>query len=247
VNTSASTFKAYQCHAFGGYHDLVIEDVPVRVMQADEILVQIHAASVGFPDMLMVQGRYHYKPPLPFTPGAEFAGVVAAVGPEVERFSVGDKVMGTVRAGACAECVTVAAAECLPLPGVFDFAAGAAFLVAYKTAYVGLVVRGGLKSGETVLVHGAAGGVGLAAVEMAKTLGAHVIGMASGEQKLEAVHAKVADHVIDYAHGSFRSAVKALTQGAGVDVIFDPVGGAVFEESLRCIAPFGRTVIETTR
>ena len=191
----------------------------------------------------MVQGLYQYKPSLPFTPGAEFAGEVTAVGSAVEHYRVGDQVMGTVRFGACAEYVTAPADYCLHLPDAFDFAAGAAFLIAYKTAYVGLVVRGGLKSGETLLVHGAAGGVGLAAVELAKSLGARVIGMASGEHKLAAVRAKGADHVIDYADGSFRSAIMALTDDTGADVIYDPIGGEVFEESLRCIAPFGRMLV----
>ncbi len=243
VNPPPSTFKAHRCHAFGDYHDLVVEDVPRSALKAGEIGVRICAACVGFPDMLMVQGLYQYKPPLPFTPGAEFAGEVVDLGPEVRDFRVGDQVMGTVRAGAFAEYVAAPATQCLPLPEPFDSITGAAFLVAYKTAYVGLVVRGGLQSGETVLVHGAAGGVGLAAVELAKSEGARVIGMASGAHKLAAVRAKGADHVIDYADGSFRSAVKALTDGTGADVIYDPIGGEVFDESLRCIAPFGRVLV----
>lgn len=243
MNTSSPKFKAYRCRAFGDYHDLVVEEVSRGALDADDIEVRIRAFSIGFPDMLMVQGLYQYKPPLPFTPGAEFAGEITAVGSSVEQHQVGDQVMGTVRAGACAECVVAPAAWCLPLPEAFDFTQGASFLIAYKTAYVGLVVRGGLKSGETVLVHGAAGGVGLAAVELAKFLGAHVIGMASGERKLATVQARGADHVIDYGEGSFRSAVKALTGGAGADVIYDPIGGEVFDESLRCIAPFGRMLV----
>ena len=243
MNTTASTFRAYRCHAFGDYHDLAIEDVRSSAIHAGDIEGRVHALSVGFPDMLMVQGLYQYKPPLPFTPGAEFAGEVTAVASDVEGYRVGDKVMGTVRAGACAEYVIAPAAACLPLPQPFDFTAGAVFLIAYKTAYVGLVVRGGLKSGETLLVHGAAGGVGLAAVELAKTLGARVIEMASGTRKLDAVQAKGADHVIDYGNGSFRSAIKQLTNGTGANVVYDPIGGDVFDESLRCIAPFGRMLV----
>ena len=243
VKNNPSTLKAYRCHAFGDYHDLVVEDAPRSALNAGDIEVKIRAFSIGFPDMLMVQGLYQYKPPLPFTPGAEFAGEVTAVGSAVDHHRVGDRVMGTVRVGACAEFVNAPADWCLPLTDVFDFVAGAAFLVAYKTAYVGLVIRGGLKSGETVLIHGAAGGVGLATVELAKSLGARVIGMASGEHKLEAVRAKGADHMIDYADGSFRSAIKELTDGAGADVIYDPIGGEVFDESLRCIAPFGRLLV----
>ncbi|MCZ6893199.1 MAG: NADPH:quinone oxidoreductase family protein [Gammaproteobacteria bacterium] len=242
VNTSAATFKAYRCHSLGDYHDLVIEDLPRQEPAAGEVWVRNHAAAIGFPDMLMVQGHYQFKPPLPFIPGMEFAGEIAAVGTGVQR-AVGDKVMATVRFGAFAEYVSTAADNCLPLPETFDFATGATYLIAYKTAYVALVVRGNLKPGETVLIHGAAGGVGLAAVELAKALGAQVIGMATGSHKLDAVRSKGADHVIDYADGSFRKAVKALTAGRGADVIYDPIGGDIFDESLRCIAPFGRMLV----
>lgn len=218
-------------------------EVRLTTLGEKQVLVRVHAAAVGFPDILMVQGRYQLKPSLPFTPGTEFAGVVVAVSPGLAGTHIGDCVMGTVRYGAFAQNVIVCAEDIFPLPEDFDFATGAAFLVAYKTAYVGLVVRGGLKSGETVLVHGAAGGVGLAAVELAKTRGARVIGMASGTKKLGAVLDKGADHVLDYNDGPFRAAVKDLTGGLGADVIYDPIGGDVFDESLRCIAPFGRLLV----
>ena len=243
MTTSAATFRAYRCHSFGDYHDLMIDDLPRHEPEAGDVRVRIRAAAIGFPDMLMVQGHYQFKPPLPFIPGMEFAGEIAAVGPDVEQLAVDDKVMATVRFGALAEYVSTAADNCLPLPETFDFATGATYLVAYKTAYVALAVRGDLKPGETVLIHGAAGGVGLAAVELAKAFGAHVIGMATGSHKLDAVRSKGADHVIDYTDGSFRKAVKALTAGRGADVIYDPIGGDIFDESLRCIAPFGRMLV----
>jgi len=243
MGESIASHRAWRCHAFGDYHDLVIEQVASRAPAAGEILVRNRAFAVGFPDMLMVQGRYQYKPPLPFTPCAEFAGDVLAVGADVERFKAGDRVMGTLRAGAAAEQVVAAASDCMRMPDNFDYAHGAAFIIGYKTAYVGLVVRGGLKAGETVLVHGAAGGVGLAAVQLANAMGARVIGMAAGLAKLNLVSSMGAAAVIDYAAGPFRQAVKAWTDGRGADVVFDPIGGDVFDESLHCIAPFGRMLV----
>ncbi len=243
MTEASSPYRAWRCHAFGDYHDLVIEQVASRAPGVGEILVRNRAFAVGFPDMLMVQGLYQFKPPLPFTPCAEFAGEVLAVGAEVTRFKAGDRVMGTIRAGAAAEQVVTAASDCMRLPDNFDYAHGAAFIIGYKTAYVGLVVRGGLTAGETVLVHGAAGGVGLAAVQLANAMGARVIGMAAGLAKLNLVSSMGAAAVIDYASGGFRQAIKAWTDGRGVDVVFDPIGGDVFDESLHCIAPFGRMLV----
>lgn len=238
-----SSHRAWQCHAFGDYHDLTLEQVTTPLPAAGEILVANQAYAPGFPDMLMVQGGYQLRPQLPFTPCAEFAGEVIAVGAGVDDFALGDRVMGGVRFGAAAERVIADAAACLPLPPAWDMATGSAYLVAYKTAWVGLVVRGTLAPGETVLVHGAAGGVGLAAVDLARHLGAKVIGMASGADKLDAVRAAGADHALDYRDGEFRTAVKDLTGGRGADVIYDPVGGDVFDQSIRCIAPFGRLLV----
>ena len=235
--------RAWRCHAFGDYNDLRIESVPRGSPRRGELLVANRAFAPGFPDLLMVQGGYQLRPPLPFTPCAEFAGDVVEVGESTTDFAAGDRVMGTIRAGAAAEEIVVSAGNCLAIPAAYDYAEGAAFSVGYKTAYVGLVVRGRLAKGETVLVHGAAGGVGLAAVEIAKLEGARVIAMATGVDKLRLVTARGADHVIDYRHGGFREQVKALTDGRGADVIYDPVGGAVFDESMHCIAPFGRLLV----
>lgn len=240
-------FRAWRCHAFGDYHDLKLETVApppaVDELEPDQCLLETRAFAAGFPDMLMVQGGYQLRPPLPFTPCAEFSADVLAVGAAVNGLHPGDRVMGSVRAGAAAERVVASAADCVAAPPVFDDATAAAFLVAYKTAYVGLVTRGRLQAGETVLVHGAGGGVGLAAVEVARLQGARVIAMASGAEKLAAASARGAEHVIDYAEGDFRTAVKALTAGRGADVIYDPVGGDVFDRSMRCIAPFGRLLV----
>ncbi len=243
MSESTASHRAWRCHAFGDYHTLGVAEVASRAPGPGEILVRNRAFAVGFPDMLMVQGLYQYKPPLPFTPCAEFAGEVLAVGEGVERFQPGARVMGTIRAGAAAEQVVTAAGDCMHLPDNFDFAHGAAFIIGYKTAYVGLIVRGHLAAGETVLIHGAAGGVGLAAVELAAAMGARVIGMAAGTAKLELVASRGAAAVIDYASGPFRQAVKAWTDGRGADLVFDPIGGDVFDESLHCIAPFGRMLV----
>lgn len=235
--------RAWRCAAFGDYHQLRIEDVAMPRPGPGEALVAVRAFAPGFPDMLMVQGLYQLKPQLPFIPCAEFSGEVVAVGEAVSHPRIGERVMGVARFGAAAEYIAWKATELLPLPHPFDFASGAAYLVAAKTAYVGLVVRGALAVGETLLVHGAAGGVGLAAVELGKRLGATVIATASGEEKMTVVKANGADHVIDARAGGFREAVKALTNGRGADVIYDPVGGDVFDESLHCIAPFGRLLV----
>ncbi|HMM75766.1 MAG TPA: NADPH:quinone oxidoreductase family protein [Gammaproteobacteria bacterium] len=235
--------RAWRCHAFGDFHAIGIERMPAPRPAPGELLIDVRAFAPGFPDMLMVQGLYQLKPPLPFTPCAEFSGVVSALGADVTGHRLGDAVMGVVRFGAAAERLVVRASDCLPLPATLDFVHGAAFLIAAKTAHVALVVRGGLQAGETLLVHGASGGVGLAAVELGKRLGATVIAAASGPQKLAAARARGADHLVDYGDGGFRQRVKALTGGRGADVIYDPIGGDVFDESLHCIAIFGRLLV----
>jgi NADPH2:quinone reductase len=237
------THRTWRCHAFGDYHQLSFDRVPTPAPAAREVRIEVHAATVAFHEMLMVQGLYQLKPPLPFTPGSEAAGVVTRVGADVTRFKPGDKVIGAVRHGAHTEVLTVDEAQCLALPAPFDFATGAAFLTAYKTAYVALVPRGGLRPGETLLVHGAAGGVGLAAVELGKVLGARVIAAASSDAKLALAARMGADALVDTREPRFREAVRELTGGRGADVIYDPVGGDVFDESLHCIAPFGRLLV----
>ncbi len=218
-----------------------MQTVPAMAPAAGEILVANHAFTVGFPDLLTVQGKYQRKPVLPFIPGSEFAGRVLACGAGVEQFSVGDPVLGSVLTGAFAEQVVAPASACFPLPPGFTFQSGAAFQTAYKTAYVALVERGALCAGETLLVTGAAGGVGLAAVELGKVLGARVIAVASSASKRRAAEAAGADAAIDYA--DLRDNVKHLTEGRGVDVVFEPVGGDCFDAALRCLAPFGRMLV----
>ena len=236
-------YRAYRCHELGDYRNLRIDRLTSRRPGRDEILVMNRAFAVGFPEYLMIRGEYQLKPPLPFVPGMECSGEVMAVGENVEDVSIGDKVFGSTRTGAYAEQVLIDKKNCLRLPLTFDFPCGASFLAAYKTAYVGLIERGRLQRDEVLLVHGAAGGVGLAAVELGKHLGATVIATGSDDVKLEVVKTKGADHVINLCDGGFRDKVKALTDGRGADVIFDPVGGDVFDESMRCIATFGRLLV----
>src|ERR1700722_5700771 len=190
----------------------------------------------------MAAGEYQLKPELPFTPGMEAAGEVIEVS-AAEGVAVGDKVIVKLRHGGYASEAVVAPVQLTPLPSTFDFAEGATFLAAHGTAYHGLIDRGQLKSGETLLVHGAGGGVGLAAVEMGKMLGATVIAAASSEDKLAVAQARGADHLVLYGREPFRDAVKRITDGRGADVVFDPVGGEVFESSLRCIAWGARVLV----
>lgn len=235
--------RAWRCRAFGDYHTLTLEHIACPAPGPGEVQVRVRAIAPGFPDMLMVQGLYQLKPPLPFTPCADFSGEVLALGAGVTTPAVGSRVMGVVRYGAAAEVLVVKATEALPLPSRFDYAAGAAYLIAFKTAYVALVVRGGLKPGDTLLVHGAAGGVGLAAVALGRHLGATVIATASTAEKRAVVAGNGAHHVLEANQPRLREAVKALTDGRGADVIYDPVGGDAFDESLHCIAPFGRLLV----
>jgi NADPH2:quinone reductase len=218
-----------------------LEEVAIAAPSRGQVRVRLRASSVNFPDILMVQGRYQHKPQLPFTPGMEGAGDVVGIGEDVTAFKVGDKVVLGAKEGCFAEEVVMPSATVRALPPGFSYEQGAAFPAAYLTAYVALVRRGTLQHGETLLVHGAAGGVGLAAVDLGKILGATVIATASSEEKRAFLTSYGADHVL--ASTGFRDEVKVLTQGRGADVIFDPVGGDVFDESARCIAFDGRLLV----
>jgi NADPH2:quinone reductase len=207
------------------------------------VRIAVRAAGINFPDILMVAGQYQLKPELPFTPGVEAAGEVTEIGEGVADVAVGDRVMVKMRHGAYADEVVVAPSQLTPLPPNFDFEEGATFLAAHGTAHHALVDRGQLKSGEVLLVHGAGGGVGLAAVEIGKLLGATVVAAASSEEKLAVAKARGADHLVPYGREPFRDAVKRITDGRGADLVFDPVGGEVFENSLRCIAWGARILV----
>lgn len=216
---------------------------PVPAPGPGEVRVRVRAAAVNFPDLLMTGGGYQLKPELPFTPGLEFAGEVEALGEGVAGWSIGDAVVGGNRFGAMAEAIAVPAQALRRKPERLSWEEGAAYGVAYLTAYVALVRCGRVAAGEWVLVHGAAGGVGLATVDLAKALGARVIAAASSAAKREAVAELYAPEAVIAAEPGFREPVKALTGGRGADVIFDPVGGDVFDESTRCIAFDGRLLV----
>ncbi len=235
--------KRVVCRELGPPERLRLESFASAPLKPGEIRVAIHAAGINFPDILMAAGEYQLKPELPFTPGVEAAGEVTEIADGVMGVAVGDRVIVKMRYGAYADEAVVAPSQTIPLPQAFDFAEGATFLAAHGTAYHALIDRGQLKPGEVLLVHGAGGGVGLAAVEMGKMLGATVIAAASSEQKLAAARAKGADHLVLYPREPFRDAVKRITDGRGVDVVFDPVGGPIFEDSMRCIAWGARLLV----
>lgn len=221
---------------------LKVEDLPLPPVGAGEVRVRVKSAAVNYPDVLMVKGGYQFKPPLPYTPGMEGAGLVDAVGEGTQGFAVGDEVMIGNRFGVMAQYVSVPSMLVQPKAKALSFDEAAGFSTIAMTAYVALAIRANLQAGETLLVHGAGGGVGIAAVELGKHMGARVIATASSEDKRQLALAKGADHVIDVTKG-FREQVKELTGGQGADVIFDPVGGDVFDESTRCINFSGRLLV----
>ncbi len=235
--------RAVVCRELSGPQSLKVEEVPDPKPGPGEVAIDVAAAGVNFADTLMVTGKYQEKPELPFTPGLELAGTVTALGTGVTGVAPGDRVIGLVDRGAFAEVALVRADEVYPIPDSMDFDIAAGFPITYGTAHGALVWRAELQPGETLLVHGAAGGVGLAAVEVGKALGAEVIATAGGPEKLEIARAHGADHLVDYRSEDIRERVKALTGGRGADVVFDPVGGEVFMASLRAVAWGGRLLV----
>ena len=235
--------KAVLCKVLGPAQNLVLEEVADPRPKHNEILLEVHAAGVNFPDTLIIEGKYQFQPPLPFSPGGEAAGVVAAVGERAGTFKVGDRVMALTGWGAFAEQVAVPFYNVLPIPAQMDFTTAAAFGMVYGTSMHALRQRGQLKTGETLLVLGASGGVGLAAVEIGKAMGARVIAAASSAEKLAMAKAAGADELIDYGQKSLKDEIKRLTGGQGVDVIYDPVGGELFDQAVRGLAWNGRLLV----
>jgi NADPH2:quinone reductase len=231
--------RAVICRELGEPEQLHLEEFESKPLAAGQVRVAVRAAGLNYPDVLMIAGKYQHKPALPFVPGMEAAGDVTEVAPGVSDIAVGDRVM--LRGGFTEEVIGLAR-DVKRMPSTFDYAQGATFLAGHGTAYYGLVDRAQIKPGETLLVHGAAGGVGLAAVELGKAYGAMVIAVASTGEKLAVAKARGADHLL-MSGEPFRDKVKELTGGRGADVVFDPVGGKVFEESLRCINWGARLVI----
>ncbi|TYL82833.1 NADPH:quinone oxidoreductase family protein [Bradyrhizobium cytisi] len=235
--------RAVVCRALGAPEMLRLEEFPSRALKPGEVRVAIRAAGLNFPDVLMAAGEYQLKPELPFTPGMEAASDVTELGAEVKGVAVGDKVIVRMRHGAFTDEAVVTPSQLTPLPSNFDYAEGATYLAGHGTAYHALIDRGRVQPGEVLLVHGAGGGVGLAAVEIGKMLGATVIATASSDEKLAIAKARGADHLVRYDREPFRDAVKRITDGRGADVVFDPVGGEVFENSMRCIAWGARLLV----
>lgn len=235
--------KAIICDHWGLPDELIVGELPSPAIRPGAVRLKIKACSINYADTLMVQGLYQEKPPFPFSPGMEAAGIIEEVGDGITHLFPGDRVMALCGHGGLAEEAVVEAGVVVPIPDEMPFIEAAAFSVAYGTSHIALAHRGQLQKGETVLVHGAAGGVGLTAVELSKLLGATVIATASTAEKLELAQAYGADHIINYTAENFVERVKEITSNKGADVIFDPVGGDVFDQSLRCIAWEGRLLI----
>jgi NADPH:quinone reductase len=235
--------KAVLCKAWGPPETLVVEDVPSPAPGRGQVLVAVRAAGVNFPDVLIIQNKYQLKPALPFSPGNEIAGVVKRVGDGVHGFMPGDPVIALIGTGGFAEEVLVDEAKLAPMPAGLDYAVAASFGVTYATSYHALKDRARLAEGETLLVLGAAGGVGLAAVELGKLMGARVIAAASSDAKLAVCRQHGADAVVNYETEDLREAVRALTDGKGVDVVYDPVGGKFAEPAVRGLAWKGRYLV----
>jgi NADPH:quinone reductase len=235
--------RAVLCDAFGKPDGLRLADVPEPTPQAGEVVIDVVAAGVNFADILMISGQYQEKPALPFTPGLEAAGIVRACGGGVTRVRPGDRVIALFDRGGYAEQAVARESDVFRMPEGMDFTAAAGIGIAYGTSYGGLRWRADLQAGETLLVHGAAGGVGLTAVEIGKAMGATVIATAGDRDKLAIAAAHGADHLIDYRSENIRDRVKEICNGGGVDVVYDPVGGSAFEASLRSVNWGARLVI----
>jgi NADPH2:quinone reductase len=235
--------KAILCHQFAPPDQLILQEISAPALRAGEVRIAVRACGVNFPDLLIVQGLYQLKPEFPFSPGMEVAGEVLEVGEGVTHVKAGDRVIGIANYGGFAEEIVVPAALALPMPANMSFEQGAAFPIAYGTSHVALEHRAHLQAGETLLVLGAAGGVGLTAVELGKQMGATVIAAASSDEKLALTRQFGADYTINYSHEDLRERVKQITGGTFADVIYDPVGGDLFDAAQRCIAWEGRYLV----
>jgi NADPH:quinone reductase len=235
--------RAIRCKQYGPPDTLVIETLADPRPGSHDVVIDVKAAAVNFPDVLIIENKYQFKPALPFTPGSELAGVVREVGDALTHVKPGDRVAAFTGQGAFADVAVVPAAVCLPLPADIDFDIAAAFTLTYGTSHHAIVDRAALQPGETMLVLGAAGGVGLAAVEIGQALGARVIAAASTEDKLAVCKAHGADATINYATEDLRERIRTLTDGKGPDVIYDPVGGGYAEPAFRSIGWRGRYLV----
>ena len=235
--------KAILCKSHGPPENLVLEEIPEPLAGDGEAIVEVYAASLNFPDGLQIQGKYQLQPPMPFTPGSEVGGIIKSVGAGLTGFAEGDRVMAIPGIGGLAEQVVVKADGLRKIPDSMDFRTAAGFAMIYTTSYYALKQRANLQPDETLLVLGASGGVGLAAVELGKLMGARVIAAASSDEKLEFVKRLQPDALINYSDGELKEKVKALTNDLGADVIYDPVGGDLFDQCCRCINWNGRLLV----
>lgn len=235
--------KAIRCKTYGPPSQLVVEEIESLKAGPKEVLVQVKACGLNFPDTLIIQGLYQFKPELPFTPGSDISGIVKEVGEGITHLKAGDEVFGFVAHGGLAEEVIVPSIACFPKPVQMNFPIAASFMMAYGTSYHALKDRASLKVGETLLVLGASGGVGLAAVELGKLMGAKVIAAASTDEKLSLCKEYGADELINYTTQDLKSTLKEITGGKGVDVVYDPVGGDFSEQALRGTAWNGRFLV----
>ncbi len=235
--------KALVCHELGTAEHLSLREIDDPVPGPGQVLVEVYAASLNFPDTLQIQGKYQFQPPMPFTPGSEVGGIVKALGANVTGLAIGDRVMATPSLGGMAELVVAPASGVRRIPDNMDFRSAASFAMVYTTSYYALKQRAQLKPGETLLVLGASGGVGMAAVELGKLMGARVIAAASSQEKLDFVRHLDPDDLLNYGDGELKEKVKALTDDKGADVIYDPVGGSLFDQATRCINWNGRLLV----
>jgi NADPH:quinone reductase len=235
--------KAIVCKEYGPPESLVYEEVQPQAMGKSAVRIAVKAVGVNFPDTLIIQGKYQFRPDPPFTPGGEFAGEIIEVGADIKHLRAGDHVCGVITWGAYAEQLVAPAGAAIPIPKGMDFESAAAFPMIYGTSYHALKQRADLKAGETLLVLGAAGGVGLAAVQLGKVMGARVIAAAGSDDKLAICKQHGADDLVNYSTGSLKEQVKKLTGGKGADVIYDPVGGDFFDQCMSCINWNGRLLV----
>ena len=238
-----TTMKALLCKEYGPPENLVVEDVAAPALGKGEVRIGIRACGVNYPDNLMIAGKYQVKPPLPFSPGFELAGEILETGDGITHLQPGQRVAATAMSGAMAEEICVPATVVMPIPDAMDFVTAAGFILIYGTSYHALKQRARLQPDEKLLVLGAGGGVGLTAVELGHLMGAEVIAAASSTEKLQLAASRGAAHLINYSETGLKDQVRALTGGQGVDVIYDPVGGDLFDDCLRCVAWSGRILI----
>lgn len=235
--------KALLCKSYGPPSNLVVEEISNPTCGPKDVIIDVKACSVNFPDTLIIRGLYQFKPDFPFSPGSDMSGVISAIGEQVKHLSIGQEVVAVVTHGGFSEKIAVPAARCIPKPPNMTMVEASAFLYTYSTSYYALVNRGHIAAGQTVLILGASGGVGLAAVDIAKTLGATVIAAASTDEKLAVCKQYGADHLINYGEQSIKDQVRAITDEKGVDIILDPIGGDKANEAIRVMAWEGRYLV----